>query len=88
MGCYVDIASYVLVDMIYSIVIRKDVHLNLVSMCVRADTLYPSAQMCVQVVWLYRLNCCLKDQRHCVRFTVAYEVSVKQTNKTCVSEFL
>lgn len=33
MGCYVDIASYVLVDMIYSTVIIKDMYLNLVSMC-------------------------------------------------------
>lgn len=72
MGCYGDTASYVLVDMIYSTVIIKDMYLNLVSMC--ADICALGYSVCFQVVWLYRLNCCLKDQRHCLRFTVAYEV--------------
>lgn len=72
MGCYGDTASYVLVDMIYSTVIIKDMYLNLVSMC--ADICALGYSVCLQVVWLYRLNCCLKDQRHCLRFTVAYEV--------------
>lgn len=72
MGCYGDTASYVLVDMIYSTVIIKDMDLNLVSMC--ADICALGYSVCLQVVWLYRLNCCLKDQRHCLRFTVAYEV--------------
>lgn len=77
MGCYGDTASYVLVDMIYSTVIIKSLKadckiLNLVSMC--ADICALGYSVCLQVVWLYRLNCCLKDQRHCLRFTVAYEV--------------
>lgn len=72
MGCYGDTASYVLVNMIYSTVIIKDMYLNLVSMC--ADICALGYSVCLQVVWLYRLNCCLKDQRHCLRFTVAYEV--------------
>lgn len=72
MGCYGDTASYVLVDMIYSTVIIKDMYLNLVSMC--ADICALGYSVCLQVVWLYRLNCCLKNQRHCLRFTVAYEV--------------
>lgn len=72
MGCYGDTASYVLVDMIYSTVIIKDMYLNLVSMC--ADICALGYSVCLQVVWLYRLNCCLKDQRHCLRFAVAYEV--------------
>lgn len=72
MGCYGDTASYVLVDMIYSTVIIKDMYLNLVSMC--ADICALGYSVCLQVIWLYRLNCCLKDQRHCLRFTVAYEV--------------